>query len=375
MKKYYHCKNRENLIGYYGISQDPKTKEYILVTQFANNLDLRTFVLTKYSNNINSLTWNEKINILKSIAELIKSLHSEKSLQGEKLFHGNLHPGNLLKNINYGMSVLEESILLDLVSCWIPPTILSSVQQQHNNYYLLYGVLPYIAPEILRGDKKSQACDIYNFGMIMWELSTLSLPYCDRAHNLDLAIEICEGVRPDPLPTTPEFYFDLMERCWDDDPSLRPNATEIIRILDMNQLYLKYSEQTMKVVEHQEYSTTKNRLTKLTKQVIKNTSFINSVGVGSLRDVMRKKFHFKKENFYKDIHPEAHYTSRIFDFSFNRLSVSSNSNNSFMAGNTSTSEDFGEGQSSLAISETGFDDVIEVFAADLPKDSKGKKKA
>src|ERR1044072_6742182 len=102
MKKYYYCKNRENLIGYYGISQDPKTKEYILVTQFANNLDLRSYIFTKYSNNIDSLTWNEKINILRSIAEVIKSLHSEKSLQGEKLFHGNLHPGNLLMNVYYG---------------------------------------------------------------------------------------------------------------------------------------------------------------------------------------------------------------------------------------------------------------------------------
>ncbi|GBB86601.1 hypothetical protein RclHR1_00130042 [Rhizophagus clarus] len=388
IKKYYHCKSRENLIGYYGISQNPKTGEYILVAKFANNLDIRTFIFTKYSNNNNSLTWNEKINILKSIAEIIKSLHNEKTPQGGKLFHGNLHPGNLLINLRQ-QNVLEESILLDLVSCWKPSTTLSSVQQQlnksssssnsnnnnnyyHNNNFLLYGVLPYIAPEVLRGEKKSQSSDIYNFGMIMWELSTLSLPYFDRAHNLELAIEICEGVRPDPLSTTPEFYFELMERCWDDDPSLRPNAAEIIRTLDMNQLYLRYSEQTMKVVEHQEYSTTKTKLSKITKN-IKNTSFINS---GGLKDAMRKKLHFKKDDFHKNIHSEAYYTSRIFDFSLDCLSVSSNSNNSFMAG---TSDDFGEetGQSSLAISEIGLDDVIEISAIDytLPKDSKGKKKA
>ena len=230
--------------------------------------------------------------------------------------------------------IVEESILLDLLSCWIPPAILSSAKQQSkqqslsNNNYLLYGVLPYIAPEILRGDKKSQSGDIYNFGMIMWELSTLSLPFCDKAHNLDLALEICEGVRPDPLPTTPEFYFDLMERCWDDDPSLRPNAIEIIRILDMNQLYLKYSEQTMKVLENQE---SKNRFITISEKISKH------VGVA-----IRRKYHLKRENFYKNIHSEAYYTSRIFDFS-TRLSLSSNSNNSFMAGNTSTSEDFGEG--------------------------------
>ncbi|GBB86603.1 hypothetical protein RclHR1_00130044 [Rhizophagus clarus] len=39
---------RENLIGYYGISQNPKTGEYILVAKFANNLDIRTFIFTKY---------------------------------------------------------------------------------------------------------------------------------------------------------------------------------------------------------------------------------------------------------------------------------------------------------------------------------------
>jgi hypothetical protein len=273
-------------------------------------------------------------------------LHNEKTSQGGKLFHGNLHPGNILINMRQ-QSTLEESILLDLVSCWKPPNTLSSVQQlnkssssssnnnynyNYNNNFLLYGVLPYIAPEILRGEKKSQSSDIYNFGVIMWELSTLSLPYFDRAHNLELAIEICEGVRPDPLPATPEFYFDLMERCWDDDPSLRPNATEIIRILDMNQLYLKYSEQTMKVVEHQEHSTTKTKLSKITKNI--------KINSGGLKDVMRKKFHAKKDDFHKNIHSEAYYTSRVFDFSLNRLSVSSNSNNSFMAG---TSDDFGEG--------------------------------
>src|SRR5207249_664217 len=132
--------------------------------------------------NTNSLTWNEKINILISIAELFKSLHGEKNLQDGKLFHGNLHPGNLLINIKQ-QDVLEESMLLDLVSCWIPPTILSSVQKSssnnnnenknyknnnnnnnnnndnnydnnnndnNNNNFLLYGILPYIAPEILR---------------------------------------------------------------------------------------------------------------------------------------------------------------------------------------------------------------------------------
>ena len=32
----------------------------------------------------------------------------------------------------------------------------------------IYGVIPYIAPEIFKGDKFSKASDVYSMGMIMW---------------------------------------------------------------------------------------------------------------------------------------------------------------------------------------------------------------
>ncbi|RIA86791.1 kinase-like domain-containing protein, partial [Glomus cerebriforme] len=34
----------------------------------------------------------------------------------------------------------------------------------------VYGVLPYIAPEVLRGKPYTKAADIYSFGIIMWEM-------------------------------------------------------------------------------------------------------------------------------------------------------------------------------------------------------------
>ncbi|RIA94087.1 kinase-like domain-containing protein, partial [Glomus cerebriforme] len=34
----------------------------------------------------------------------------------------------------------------------------------------VYGILPYIAPEVLRGNQYTKAADIYSLGIIMWEM-------------------------------------------------------------------------------------------------------------------------------------------------------------------------------------------------------------
>ena len=58
-----------------------------------------------------------------------------------------------------------------------------------------YGVLPYIAPEILRGQNYTKAADIYSFGIIMYEVISGLPPYHDISHDNSLAIKICQGFR------------------------------------------------------------------------------------------------------------------------------------------------------------------------------------
>ena len=36
----------------------------------------------------------------------------------------------------------------------------------------IYGVMPYVAPEVLRGKPYTQAADIYSFSMIMYFVAT-----------------------------------------------------------------------------------------------------------------------------------------------------------------------------------------------------------
>ncbi|RIA88844.1 kinase-like domain-containing protein, partial [Glomus cerebriforme] len=89
----------------------------------------------------------------------------------------------------------------------------------------IYGIIPYVPPEVLQGKKYTEASDIYSFGMIMWELMTGRRPFWDKNHDTDLIIEICDGLRPLIVTSAPEGYIELMKQCWHSDPNERPTAT------------------------------------------------------------------------------------------------------------------------------------------------------
>ena len=44
-------------------------------------------------------------------------------------------------------------------------------------------------------------------------------------------LDILEGKRPEITKDTPEFYADLMKKCWEREPENRPSAIKISEIL------------------------------------------------------------------------------------------------------------------------------------------------
>jgi serine/threonine protein kinase len=93
----------------------------------------------------------------------------------------------------------------------------------------VFGVLPYIAPEILSGGQYSSASDIYSFAMIMYEIASGKVPF----YHIDInPINIIKGSRPKLPPATPPTYIQLMKSCWDSDPKKRPSASFLVKALD-----------------------------------------------------------------------------------------------------------------------------------------------
>src|SRR5437764_10655257 len=90
-----------------------------------------------------------------------------------------------------------------------------------------YGIVPYMAPVILRGKSYIKAADIYSFGIIMYEIISGLRPHSDRDHDLFLCAKICEGLRPEFDIKVPQLILYLINECLDGNHLNRPTAYEI----------------------------------------------------------------------------------------------------------------------------------------------------
>ncbi|GBB87850.1 hypothetical protein RclHR1_14340007 [Rhizophagus clarus] len=106
----------------------------------------------------------------------------------------------------------------------------------------IYGNLPYIAPEVIVGKEHTFKSDIYSIAMLMWEISSGQPPFFNCEHNYDLAKNIVNGIRPKIVPGTPLEYKNLVMKCWDTDPSKRPNIGTLW--VNMSRIRLNYYQES-----------------------------------------------------------------------------------------------------------------------------------
>ncbi|PKY25382.1 kinase-like protein [Rhizophagus irregularis] len=259
LKSNQHCYvlNR-HIIRTYGFTKDPNSDDYILVMQYASGGDLHKYLREQFTN----ITWDKrKISILWQIAKGLETIHNA------KFIHRDFHSGNMLIDLSY-----------DKAHQWqIGDLGLSQPVDSVSSNNEIYGVIPYIAPEIFKGSTFSKESDVYCVGMIMWELTTGCKPFANVEHDINLIYKILDGERPEITKDTPECYANLMKSCWDPDPEKRPSITEIRKIL--NKWYFR-----------------NNDLEQFKKAEIKRKELINLKELGP-------KFNGKT-------HPSAIYTSR-----------------------------------------------------------------
>ncbi|RGB42344.1 kinase-like domain-containing protein [Rhizophagus diaphanus] len=218
-KYHYNCQKKSfsKFIQFFGITQDPDNSNYIIVMSFAKKGTLK-----KCLSDIIKFKWQDKLKLLKKIILGLKVIHES------NLTHGDFHDGNILISENY-----NEIFITNLGLC----KPISDLQDSDNNK--IYGVLPYMAPEILRKKPYIPASDIYSFSMIMWEFTSGIPPFNHEAHDHNLILDICNNKkkRPEIIKNTPKCYIDLMKKCWDSNPSNRPT---IIMLENIISEWIKY---------------------------------------------------------------------------------------------------------------------------------------
>jgi len=199
-------------LGFYGMSKDPKTNEFIMVVQFADRGSLKSILSQDFS----KILWKDRIILLRDLMVDLKYLHKL------EYCHGDFHSGNILQDNDEDNAISHVSYISDFG--------LSGPADKQNLGGKIYGVLPYIAPEVLNGQPYTKASVIYSSGILMTELSSGKPPFYNRKHDFNLSLAICNGLCPKFGKGTPEFYKKLAYRCMNADPNQRPVENELYDI-------------------------------------------------------------------------------------------------------------------------------------------------
>ena len=183
-----------------------------MVTQYREHGNLRS-CLALSDNPLKSSF--AKVKCLSKVTKGLAQIHARETL------HYDLHSGNILVGEEKGY-----------ISMLISDLGLSGPANKILGDGKMYGVLPYIAPEVMRGNPYTDKADIYSVGMLTWEIFTGQQPFSQCAHDKHLARRICYGERPFIPVEIPDFYKEFMCKCWNSDPLQRPSAQELFSAIE-----------------------------------------------------------------------------------------------------------------------------------------------
>lgn len=84
------------------------------------------------------------------------------------------------------------------------------------------GTCHWSAPEVLESHSYTNKIDVYSYGILLWELLCQSIPYKGLT-PIQVAFAVVQKKERPPIPKdTPKPLKKLIEKCWDQDPSKRP---------------------------------------------------------------------------------------------------------------------------------------------------------
>ncbi len=104
------------------------------------------------------------------------------------------------------------------------------------------GTVKYASPEVLQEADYDQLCDVYSFGILMYEVLFQKSAYED-ANTFKLGIDVINGKRPlipedGILDVNEKRYIALMQKCWAKEPLDRPAFETIQEELETIQYFM-----------------------------------------------------------------------------------------------------------------------------------------
>jgi TPR repeat protein/tRNA A-37 threonylcarbamoyl transferase component Bud32 len=200
-----------HIVGIYGICIE-KCNYYIIMDYIENGS------LHQLLHNTNKkLDWTMKLKLAYDLAKGINYLH----LRQPPILHRDI------KSLNCLVDHCNVVKISDFGLAKIKYETSSANSKQKTG---AIGTLSWMAPELFKIANYTKACDVYSFGIVLWEIATQQLPY-QGLQRERIACIVTKGERMVIPHDVPKPYRQLIEECWSHSPKSRPDfQTIVVRI-------------------------------------------------------------------------------------------------------------------------------------------------
>ena len=93
------------------------------------------------------------------------------------------------------------------------------IEDASNSRSKLFGIVPYVDPKSFNRQRRNNSqvkayslnnkSDVYSVGVLLWEISSGQIPFCNETYDIGLAMDILQGFRETPVPNTPDDYVKI----------------------------------------------------------------------------------------------------------------------------------------------------------------------
>ncbi|XP_021889335.1 serine/threonine-protein kinase HT1-like [Carica papaya] len=196
-----------NIVRFIGACRKPMV--WCIVTEYAKGGSVRQFLARRQ---------NRAVPLKLAVKQALDVARGMAYVHGLGFIHRDLKSDNLLISGDKSIKIADFGV--------------ARIEVQTEGMTPETGTYRWMAPEMIQHRPYTQKVDVYSFGIVLWELITGLLPFQNMTAVQAAFAVVNKGVRPvipnDCLPVLSE----IMTRCWDTNPEVRPPFTEIVRMLE-----------------------------------------------------------------------------------------------------------------------------------------------